>query len=73
MRPALVVTLGNTALQALAGDTVIGSCHGRLLSLPDVDLPPLFPLYHPASIIYNRSLKDVYYADLAVLKQLLEA
>jgi DNA polymerase len=28
----------------------------------------LFPLYHPASIIYNRSLQEVYQADLEALK-----
>jgi DNA polymerase len=31
----------------------------------------VFPLYHPASIIYNRSLQAVYDEDLQVLKTLL--
>ena len=29
---------------------------------------PLFPLYHPASIIYNRSLTEVYQEDLRGLR-----
>ncbi len=31
----------------------------------------LFPLYHPASIIYNRSLKETYYNDVKELKDAL--
>ena len=32
----------------------------------------LFPLYHPASIIYNRSLKDVYLQDLLRLRDFMK-
>ncbi len=71
VHPRIVVTLGNTALQALCGkETVIGDCHGTLLH---ADGQALFPLYHPASIIYNRSLQAVYDADLAALKALLDS
>ena len=34
---------------------------------------PLFALYHPASIIYNQKLKDVYQADLERLHGVLAA
>ena len=30
-----------------------------------------FPLYHPAAVIYNRSLRDTYLADLAAFAALL--
>ncbi|HHW49644.1 MAG TPA: uracil-DNA glycosylase [Clostridiaceae bacterium] len=33
----------------------------------------LFPLYHPASVIYNQSLKDIYYEDIQKLKKILES
>lgn len=75
--PQLIVTLGNTALQALLGsEAVIGDLHGRVVTttvmaegtILDFDI---FPLYHPASIIYNRSLKDVYAADLLALRDVL--
>ena len=71
VRPELVVTLGNTALQALLGkDAVIGGCHGR----PRQAGPrTLFPLYHPASVIYNRSLQAIYQADLQALRKYLDA
>lgn len=72
--PRALVTLGNVALSAfLAEPTVIGACHGQWLQAcirPEGAAPftlPLFPLYHPASVIYNRSLADVYRADLLAL------
>lgn len=73
--PGLVVTLGNTALQALMGkDQVIGDHHGevRYVKLEGRECR-LFPLYHPASIIYNRALKDTYLEDLKRLKAFLES
>ena len=71
VQPGLIVTLGNTALQTLQ-DTVIGSCHGTLRETTvHGQRYPLFPLYHPASVIYNRSLLDVYRQDLQSLKEIL--
>jgi len=70
----LVVSLGNVALQAFVKD-VIGSVHGawqRVVVAPAEKKAftlPLFPLYHPASIIYNRSLAATYQEDLQKLKQ----
>ena len=71
VQPKVVVTLGNTALQALSGNAraAIGQMHGVPI---DVVLEPelsavLFPLYHPASILYNRSLAEVYQADIQSL------
>lgn len=79
VQPQLIVTLGNTALQALLGaKTVIGSCHGSVQralvawegGAQDFDV---FPLYHPASIIYNRALKATYDEDLLCLRAVLDA
>ncbi len=73
LRPRLAVTLGNTALQALLGpEATVGACHGSLTEawLPGQEAPlPLFALYHPASIIYNRSLAEVYEEDLGRLAE----
>ena len=75
VKPLVVVTLGNTPLQALADDkkAVIGSVHGIEIPViwPQVSFC-LFPLYHPASIIYNRSLGEIYLQDLAKLRMYLE-
>ena len=63
VRPHIVVTLGNTALRALLGNKIsIGDVHGQLQRTEDGVL--LFPLYHPASVIYNRALQDTYIADV---------
>lgn len=69
VRPQAIVTLGNVALQAFMDD-VIGNRHGRWSQavIQPSDEPvftlPLFALYHPASVIYNGSLKETYAADL---------
>ncbi len=68
--PGAVVTLGNVPLQALMGEkTVIGDCHGtwQRVTLPNGQSFPLFPLYHPAAVIYNRSLTEVYRRDVQTL------
>lgn len=73
VRPRMLVTLGNVALKALAGPrAVIGESHGKTTVCQVREEGqeasfPLFPLYHPASIIYNRSLTEVYQQDLACL------
>lgn len=78
VNPALIVTLGNVALRALLGPGAsIGDCHGERREA-EVTFSgqsrrfPLFALYHPASIIYNRSLEATYQADLTRLRALLD-
>lgn len=71
LQPKLVVTLGNTALQAMLGDqALIGAYHGSCTK--DAKGRNIFPLYHPASIIYNQKLKEVYAQDLIALRTYLE-
>ena len=78
IQPAALVTLGNVALQAFIAES-IGNLHGRwqraVVSPSDgkAFTLPLFPLYHPASVIYNRSLADVYRQDLQALAASLRA
>lgn len=68
IRPKTVVTLGNIPLRAILKDNnaKIGDYHGRIAELENFEL---FPLYHPASIIYNRSLYDTYIEDVNKLKE----
>jgi DNA polymerase len=70
--PRIIVTLGNTALKSVLGDSTIkiGDCHGTVT--PYNENISLFALYHPASIIYNRSLAEVYKADLQQLSEVLK-
>jgi DNA polymerase len=66
VRPRVVATLGNTALFAVTGEELtIGAVHGRPLATPGY---ALFPLYHPASVIYRRELAAVYQADVRALR-----
>ncbi|MCT4661174.1 MAG: uracil-DNA glycosylase [Tissierellales bacterium] len=74
IKPKVIVTLGNTPLKALLGDKVnIGQCHGEIqtLDLNGIEFD-LMPLYHPAAIIYNQSLKEIYANDLERLRTFLE-
>ncbi len=75
VQPRRIVTLGNVALKSLCGPkAIIGDMHGaeRRITVTHEKQEgefTLFPLYHPASIIYNRSLQEVYDGDLHELKK----
>ena len=72
--PRCIITLGNTPLLALLAlsdselSGTIGTFHGRALPITvggcHVDL---FPLYHPASGIYNRMLLPIMEQDILAL------
>lgn len=66
----LVITLGNIPLRSLAADfsLTVGNLHGRSI---DINGFQVLPLYHPASLIYNKSLEDIYFRDLDNLKKLI--
>jgi len=70
IKPKIVITLGNVPLKAILNDykVSIGDFHGQVIDNGEYKL---FPLYHPASLIYNRSLKEVYYKDLDKLKKII--
>ena len=68
--PRYIITLGNVPLKALMGrGSVIGDAHGRFI---DWNGRLLFPMYHPASVIYNPSLRAVYAEDIAVFARRLQ-
>lgn len=65
LKPEIIVTLGNTPLFAVTGENLrIGDVHGTFVKRGGLTL---YPMYHPASVIYNRALKDVYIADVVRL------
>lgn len=70
LRPKVLLTLGNVPLQtvlSLAGEKTdtVGNCHGvpRGIRIGEAEML-LIPLYHPASVIYNRSLAEVLRQDM---------
>lgn len=68
--PGIIVTLGNVPLRALTGgDKTIGETHGAVMR---VDGRDIFPMYHPASLIYNPSLRPVYADDMAKFAAILK-
>lgn len=74
IKPKYIVTLGNVPLKSVTNDFSIniGEVHGRIknISIEGIEYK-LFPLYHPASIIYARSLKEVYIGDLKMLRDII--
>jgi len=72
LQPHIIVTLGNVPLRAVTDDfkITIGDVHGVIQTCSILGSRyKLFPLYHPASIIYNRKLKEVYIQDILNLKK----
>ena len=70
LNPRLIITLGNVPLKAITAtfNITIGDVHGTVM---DVGGLSVFPLYHPASLIYNRNLEETYYKDMDKLKIIL--
>ncbi|NLY42827.1 MAG: uracil-DNA glycosylase [Clostridiaceae bacterium] len=74
INPRYIVTLGNVPLKAITGENniKIGDVHGEVRKQLLMDREyKLFPLYHPASIIYDRSLRETYIKDIEKLKKIL--
>ena len=68
VNPGVIATLGNVPLQAVTDSRLtIGEAHGKLMTAGETGRP-LFALYHPASLIYNRSLAPVYEQDVRAPK-----
>jgi len=75
--PRVVAPMGNSSLRFFfkrygLGRRVIGEVHGKGFPL---EFPwgeaTLFPLYHPAAVLYNRGLEEALKADLEALAALL--
>lgn len=66
--PKIVVLMGDTALKQFFPTSSLGEAHGRALSRGG---RTFFPTYHPAAMIYNRSLKAVLEKDFEKLGELL--
>lgn len=71
IEPEIIVTLGNVPLRSIFNESIrIGDVHGQLYRAKIKGKEyKVFPLYHPAAVIYNRQLRDVYISDLEKLKK----
>lgn len=73
--PQIIATLGNVPLKTILQDekATIGDYHGKKQNTTVLgDDYILFPLYHPAAVIYRRELREVYLNDLRQLAVLLK-
>lgn len=76
INPRYIITLGNVPLKSVMDslDASVGKLHGAINEIKILDSNyQLYPLYHPASIIYNKSLKDVYINDILKLKSIMSS
>lgn len=70
IKPQLVCTLGNFATQTLLNTKVgISKVRGRVISLPDF---VVFPLFHPAAALHQGNLKALLVEDFQKLKDVLD-
>lgn len=62
LKPKLIITLGRIPLKCLLPDQnyQMSDIHGKGI---ETEFGTVIPLYHPASIIYNRELTEVFDAD----------
>lgn len=84
--PQILVPLGNTALQRLLGNQArIGQLHGRLVKSSIQEATSgntgyrwtkrkyqIFPMYHPAALLYARRLEPIIQADWQRLGEYLQ-
>ncbi len=80
MKPKVICSLGNYAtkfflangnVNEMAKQQGISSLHGKLKEIQFEGLNiKLIPLFHPAAIIYNQSLKDEWEKDMKIVKEI---
>jgi DNA polymerase len=72
--PKIIVTLGRFATEYIFNKygllfTSIGKSHGNIINVNGVTL---IPMYHPASVIYDKSKELCLYNDFMCLSKILE-
>ncbi|WEV45867.1 uracil-DNA glycosylase [Streptococcaceae bacterium ESL0687] len=86
IKPKFIAPMGNIALKRLLGDKwKVSDCHGQVIKSRILKLNEsfssyewteeeytIFPLYHPASVIYKRSLNEIIEQDWINLSNLLK-
>lgn len=73
IKPKIIIPLGNVPLKAVIDNELqISKEHGKVLEVNiKGNIYKIYPLYHPAAVIYRRELKKVYIEDLIKLKDII--
>ncbi|KGG79507.1 uracil-DNA glycosylase [Caloranaerobacter azorensis H53214] len=73
INPQIIIPLGNVPLKALINNELqISKEHGKILRANvNGNVYKIYPLYHPAAVIYRRGLKKIYIEDLMKLKDVI--
>lgn len=74
IQPLVIVTLGRHALNTFLPDSKISEVHGQAITAKGISSPEqiYFPIYHPASALYNPALRKTLIEDFQNLSKLLE-
>jgi DNA polymerase len=76
LQPRVIATLGTHALAVFAPNAKIAQAHGRPFAQTEGNQhgsAVLFPLYHPAAALHNRSLRPILERDMAALREYLHS
>ena len=77
IKPKVIATLGRHSSEVLIPGLVMSEAHGKpqkvklLLDNKETNVIVL-PLYHPAAIIYNRTLRAAAYEDMKIAAKLIQ-
>lgn len=69
--PKIIVTLGRHSMNKFLPKAIIGQVHGTPQQITFNDKPiTIFPMYHPAAVLYRRNLQKVLEEDFKKLGKL---
>ncbi len=65
IQPVVIIPLGRHAMNRFFPTEMISKVHGKLLhkKIPGITTEYFFPLYHPASALYNGSIRETLIED----------
>lgn len=75
INPKLIVTLGRHSLERFLPNQKISRIHGKALrkTIPEIEIRVFYALYHPASALYNGSMRSVLIEDFKKIPSVLKA
>ncbi len=74
IKPALIVLLGRHAMSNFFPELQISKAHGKLLTkkFEGISTKYFFPLYHPAAVLHNESIRKILKTDFKKIPKVLK-